>query len=163
MIGASNARQCAHPFNLIMKIINPRGGSTELLENWWVTMFEMDIYWTGAIDTWFKYIGKLIDGWMITIVGTLSLRASSQGTCSSLLYLVHFTAKLDGHCLHLIYSYCLSSDCNTKPIIDRLLILGLPRAQMACLSDTKYDSTGFCSCVLLMYFIGEWCAQFDLM
>jgi len=25
-----------------------------------------------------------------------------------------FAAELDGHCLYLIYSYCLSSDCNTK-------------------------------------------------
>ena len=39
-------------------------------------------------------------------------------------------------------------------------ISGLSRAQMTCWSDTEYDSTGFCSCVLLMNSIGKWCAQF---
>ena len=48
---------------------------------------------------------------------------------------------------------------NTKHELLRLLISGLSRAQMACSSDIEYDSTGFCSCGLLMCSIGEWCVH----
>jgi len=111
-----------------------------------------------------RYIDKLIDRWMSTIADTLLILASladAHHYCTLLI-------SLDGHCLHVIYSFHLTATRNTScPDYWQVIDIGPPSRTMVWLTDTAYGSIGFCSCVLLMYSVGHsiggWCAQFDLM
>ena len=83
-----------------------------------------------------------------------------QATCRCLLLFVPFSRLMViVYILFTAIVFHLTAIRNTKHELLRLLISGLSRAQMACSSDIEYDSTGFCSCGLLMCSIGEWCVH----
>ena len=93
------------------KNINSSRRSTELLENWWVKMEKRGSHWCVCVDS--KNCKIYIDRWRPLWV--LCYCKTLAGNLPMLITVcTFFAAELDGHCLYLIYSYCLSSDCNTK-------------------------------------------------